>query len=111
MPVDGGLGEEARVPQREIRPDHLLDHVQNRGNPGVVQERKIEGEHVGTVVDEFRMGGEQPVVIVPDRLDGFVRHAVVGNDEPVVPVLLQLAPGQHHSRSPDEAMARSRPST
>ena len=98
--VDGRLGEEARVPQREVRSQYLFHHVQDRRYSGVVEERQVECEHIGTVVDELRMAGEQPIVILTDRLDGLVREAVVGNDESVFTVLVQLGLRQHLLRTP-----------
>ena len=95
LAVARGLGKEARVPEREVGPEHLLDHVEDRGLAGKIQKAGVVPQQARAVVAELGMPGQQPVVRGPDRGDRRLWQPEIGNDVAGLMVLVDLGLTEH----------------
>ena len=95
LAVQRRLGEKAHVPEADIRPDHLLDHVEDLRVAGIVQEPEIIVQKDRGIVAELRMALQQCGVTGADLLELGLRQPVIGHDVTLVVICGDLGVGQH----------------
>ena len=85
------LGEQARVPERKVRADELLDHVKDLRRAGDLEESQIVGEQIRAEITKARLALNQALLIGAQIVEHRRRQAEVRYDVAVLAV--RLDPG------------------